>query len=340
MKRSTNMMTEKPMTEFDIIRDYFAKHYLITPARTRSDVLCGIGDDAALVRVPAQQQLAITTDTFTAGVHFLESTPAYDIGYKALAVNLSDLAAMSATPAWITLALAIPATDTAWLEKMCDGFFALADRYQVQLIGGDLTRGPLSITIQALGFVPPQSALMRSTAKPGDLIYVTGTVGDAGFALQWLQEKMQMNVASDETYFLNRLQRPEPRVAVGEQLRNIAHAAIDISDGLLADLKHILQASGVGAKVYVDQLPLSAALTRNVDLNTAINLALSAGDDYELCFTVPVEKKILLEEKLNTLDCAYTCIGVMTETQELILQYRDGRKYDEMGLEKEGYRHF
>lgn len=319
------------MTEFELIKNYFA-----TQAEHRADVIVGIGDDAAILKVPQNHELVVTTDTLVAGVHFPEATLPYDIGYKSLAVNLSDLAAMGATPAWVTLAITLPQADETWIQHFCNGFFTLANRQQVQLVGGDLTQGPLSITVQAMGFIPTGKALLRSHAKPADLIYVTGTLGDAGLALLALQRKISL---SQHYQFstLERLNRPEPRIATGEQLRNIAHAAIDISDGLAADLGHILEQSQVGATIYVDQLPLSEALTHSFPPEEAINLALTSGDDYELCFTIPADKRAELEKKLSSIPCRYTCIGTIRDQSGLDLRYQDGKKYNGSIF---GYEHF
>lgn len=319
------------MSEFDIIKTYFA-----TQTEHRSDVRIGIGDDAAVVQPPAGYELVITTDTLIAGVHFPESTLAYDIGFKSLAVNLSDLAAMGATPAWVTMALTLPEENKTWLKEFCDGFFTLANRHHIQLIGGDLTRGTLSITVQAMGFTPPQQALLRSQAKPGDLIYVTGTLGDAGLALGFLQQHIPLNTIF-QPLVLQHLYRPEPRIAMGERLRSLASAAIDISDGLAADLGHILEKSEVGAILYVDQLPLSEALTQTLSADAAIALALTAGDDYELCFTLPPQKQIELEKQLSAISCSYTCIGEITQKQGLELIDKNGNKYHGTLL---GYQHF
>jgi thiamine-monophosphate kinase len=319
------------MREFEII-----KHYFAAQTTHRSDVVIGIGDDAAIVKPPAGQELAITTDTLVSGIHFPEATLPYDIGYKSLAVNLSDLAAMGATPAFITIALTMPQEDDAWIQSFCNGFFTLANRHSVQLIGGDLTHGPLSVTIQALGFIPQGKALLRSQAKPGDLIYVTGTLGDAGLALKFLQQHLPLNTAYQREV-LEKLHRPEPRVATGEHLRGIASAAIDISDGLAADLSHILEESKTGAMIHVEYLPLSEALTHTLTADEAIALALTAGDDYELCFTVPKEKKSELEKQLSALACRYTCIGEITAKQELALRYNNGSHYHGAIL---GYQHF
>lgn len=319
------------MSEFDIITRYFTAQ-----TTQRADVLTGIGDDAAIVKPLAGHELAITTDTLVAGVHFPESTLPYDIGFKSLAVNLSDLAAMGAKPAWVTMALTLPHEDNDFIQAFCNGFFTLANRFAVQLIGGDLTHGPLSITIQALGFTLPQQAILRSQAKPGDLVYITGTLGDAGLALKHIQQDLVLKPEYQRDV-LERFHRPEPRIAIGECLPSLASAAIDISDGFAADLGHILKASAVGASIHVEQLPLSEALTHTLTPEQAIALALTAGDDYELCFTVPAQKRAQLEKKLSALPCRYTCIGEITEKQGLELRYNNGSKYHGPVL---GYQHF
>ncbi|MCD6040166.1 MAG: thiL [Gammaproteobacteria bacterium] len=309
--------------EFDIIEKFFSQQSV-----RRSDVILGIGDDAAIVQAP-QQDLILTIDTLVEGVHFLENTSAFDIGFKALAVNLSDLAAMGATPAWITLALTLPEVDENWLKDFSCGIFELAQRYNVQLIGGDLTRGPLAITIQAHGLIPHNQAIKRQGAKKDDLIYVTHTLGDAAMGLLYAQKKISIN-SIFEKVILTRLHRPEPRIPIGEKLRGIASAAIDISDGLVADLGHILKKSDVGAIIYVDHLPLSRALYESLSYDQRMELALSGGDDYELCFTVPPEKK-----KLLNFEC--TCIGMITDIKGLHLQSKNGRPYV---LKTPGYQHF
>lgn len=319
------------MNEFDLIQ-----HYFNTQTEQRADVRVGIGDDTAIVKAPQGQELAITTDTLVAGIHFPEQTLAFDIGYKALAVNLSDLAAMGATPAWVTLAITLPTPDENWIQEFCDGFFTLANRHQVQLIGGDLTHGPLTITVQAIGLVPEQKALLRSNAKPGDLIYVTGTVGDAGLALQIIQQQLQVD-HSLERQLLVRLNRPEPRIEIGEKLIGIAHAAIDISDGLAADLSHILKTSKVGAILHVDKLPLSEELKQSASKDKAIALALSSGDDYELCFTIPPEKRQQLEQTMSNIPCHITCIGEIVDKPGLDLRDNNGKPYEST---TRGYQHF
>lgn len=317
------------MTEFDIINHYFAKDGI-----HRSDVCLGIGDDAAVVQAPPGHELVITTDTLIAGTHFPLTTHAFDIGYKSLAVNLSDLAAMGATPTWVTMALCLPNEDKTWLHDFCQGFFTLANRHHVQLIGGDLTCGPLTIAITAMGCIPQHMAIKRSTAQPGDLIFVTGTLGDAGLALQVLQKKITLDPAYEQAIF-TRFNRPEPRVVCGEKLRGLAHAAIDISDGLAADLNHLLAQSRVGAIVYVDQLPLSLALQHLHPITKGIELALISGDDYELCFTIPPEKRGELEAIVSSIPL--TCIGEISAQAGLELRHNDGSLYHGP---VQGYQHF
>ena len=319
------------MIEFDLIRKYFA-----TQAIHRQEVAESIGDDAAIVSIPAGNELAITTHTHVHHVHFPKHTNPADIGHKSLAVNLSDLAAMGATPAWITLALTLPDADETWIKAFCEGFFTLANRFHVQLIGGDLTRGPLSITIQAHGLVPKGQAILRSGAKSGDLIYITGTLGDAGLALAILQEKISAD--TQRCAELNcRLNRPEPRVAIGEILRGRANAAIDISDGFAADLMHLLDASKVGAKINIDKLPHSEALSKTLTREHAVALALTAGDDYELCFTVPPAKQVELEKALSHLTCRVTCVGIITAQPGLTFHDEQGHIYE---AAIHGYQHF
>jgi len=304
------------MNEFEIIPKFF------TQKKWKSNVVLGVGDDAALVKIPASQELVITTDTLVSEIHFFKNTTAFDIGYKSLAVNLSDLAAMGATPAWMTLSLTLPNADKKWIKEFARGFFSLAKKFHVDLIGGDLTRGPLSITVTALGLIPKNKAITRSGAKPNDKIFVTNTLGDAGFAV-----KNKLN-ASD--YFLKKLNRPFPQIEIGKKLRGIANAAIDISDGLAADLNHILEKSSVGAVIFVDQLPISKELKKLVSTEEAIHLALTSGDDYELCFTAPPKKVSQLKNK-------FTCIGYIAEKKGLKLQYANEKEFK---LDQLGYEHF
>jgi thiamine-monophosphate kinase len=273
------------MNEFALIQRYFWEK-----SRYNSSVCMGIGDDAALVIPPSNQQLAISVDTLIEGVHFPVDTAPQDIGFKALAVNLSDLAAMGAQPLWFTLALTLPNVDKPWLEQFSEGLFEISKAYNIQLIGGDTTKGHLSITIQVIGSVPQNQALMRSGAQIGDEIFVTGTLGDAGLALAVLQNKI-----SFQNQDITRLNRPTPRISEGLKLRGIANSAIDISDGLLADLGHLLEMSGnVGATLFLNNLPLSKEL-QTLKIEQAWQFALSSGDDYELCFTVSSENSHLID---------------------------------------------
>ena len=321
-----------PASEFALIDRYFAAH-----SRHRPDVALGIGDDGALLVPPSGQQLVVTVDTLIADVHFFAHADPEGIGHKALAVNLSDLAAMGAVPAWATLALTLPKADEDWLERFCRGLFALADRYDVQLIGGDTTHGPATvITIQAMGFVPPGQALRREGAKPGDGIYVTGTPGDAGLALAVAYGKATV-VPEYAAQMQTRLDRPEPRIDQGLMLRGIASATIDVSDGLAQDLGHILERSGVGARLDVDRLPLSPALIASLDRNAALRMALSGGDDYELCFTAPPDQAARLEKVTASWDCRCTRIGVIEAEPGLRLVRADGSIFH---LERLGYEHF
>jgi thiamine-monophosphate kinase len=277
----------------------------------------------------------VCIDTLVAGVHFPVDTPAAAIGHKALAVNLSDLAAMGAEPAWATLALTLPESDPIWLDAFASGFFALAGRYAVQLIGGDTTRGPLSVTVQAHGFTPPGQALRRVGAQPGDCIYVTGTLGDAGLALRLPQTTAGGLRA--------RLDYPEPRIEAGSRLQGLASAAIDISDGLLADLGHLLEVGRLGASLQVDLLPRSCGFISalqgqdSAPAGWKYELPLSGGDDYELCFAVPAHHCEEVERRLGELPCGCTAIGSIEAQPGIRCYLRDGSAYQPGDT---GYQHF
>jgi len=313
--------------EFDLIERIRSR------VNSRADVVLGIGDDAALLKVPDGQQLVVSTDTLNAGVHFPEDTAAADIGWKSLAVNLSDLAAMAATPTWCTLALTLPAADEPWLDGFLDGLLELADQHAVQLIGGDTTRGPLSITLTAHGFVPDGQALLRSGAKVGDEIWITGTIGDAAGGLQqWRAKKLQ------SAKLRYRLDRPTPRIEAGIALRGLAHSAIDLSDGLAADLGHILQASGVGAEVDLGRLPTSTTLQQHFSTDSdRWRLQLAGGDDYELCFTAPASAALAIEQAMAACDTSVTAIGQIVAGREMIFRTPEGGAYS---LPSAGYDHF
>lgn len=318
-------------SEFDIIRRFFSNQQA-----DRSDVALGIGDDAALLSPPAGQTLVVTSDTLVNGVHFPESTSPESIGFKSLAVNLSDLASMGAEPAWFTLAITLPESDEVWLDQFANGLFELANHFNIQLVGGDTTRGSLNITIQAMGFVPEGQAIARSGAREGDAVYITGTLGDASAGLQIIQGKISVSdsIASD---LVERLEKPSPRIVEGLALRNLASAMIDISDGLSADLGHILTASSVGADISVENIPISYALQR-LELTNTRQLAVTGGDDYELCYTVPVANEKEVQQKLDALGCRWSRIGTIT-SQSGSLRWLD-HAGNELNWGRMGYDHF
>ena len=242
------------MKEFELIKHFFRDQLV-----KRKDVALGIGDDCALVVPPERQNIAVTTDTLVEGVHFPKQTEPRAIGHKSIAVSLSDLGAMGAEPTWVSLALTIPEVDEAWLKEFCAGVFELCEFYNVQLIGGDTTQGPLSITVTAQGITPFEKHISRSGAKAGDWVYVTGELGDAALALKHIQGKVMVDAVYREQ-ILTKLNYPKPKVLVGQSLREYASSAIDLSDGLISDLGHLCQSSNVGANIVLDDLPLSAVL--------------------------------------------------------------------------------
>ena len=318
--------------EFSLIARYFDR-----VRSSRLDVETGIGDDCALLNIPDKQTLAISTDTLVAGNHFLTDIDPADLAYKALAVNLSDLAAMGADPAWLTLAITLPEVDEPWLEAFSDSLFECLNYYGMQLIGGDTTRGPLSMTLGIHGFVPAGRALKRAGAKPGDWIYVTGTPGDSAAGLAILQNRLQIADATDREYLLKRHLRPTPRILQGQALRDLASAAIDLSDGLISDLGHIVKASACGARVDLNALPWSDAMTRHVEPEQALRWTLSGGEDYELCFTVPELNRGALEVAMGQLGVPFTCIGQMSADVEGIHFMCDGTP---VTFDWKGYDHF
>lgn len=309
--------------EFELILRHFSRLAPDAPG-----LRLGIGDDCALVEVPPAHELAVTTDTLVAGRHFPQATAPYDIGWKALAVNLSDLAAMGAESRWFTLALTLPSVDPAWLEGFAGGLQALARQCGVALIGGDTTRGPLSITVTAMGVVPAGAALRRSGARPGDRICVTGTLGDAALALRLL-DSPTLPAALRE-----RLDRPQPRLAAGIALRRLATAALDLSDGLAGDLGHILVSSGVGAEISLQALPASAWFNGLASDAERLELMLRGGDDYELCVCLPPEA---VAEAQARLDVPLAEIGSIVTAPGLFAIDETGAR---QGLDAVGYRHF
>ena len=320
--------------EFKLIRDIFSNR----PPR-REAVALGIGDDAAVLNIPADRQLVIGVDTTNIGVHFPADTPARDIGHKSLAVALSDLAAMGAEPLAATLSLSLPQADKQWLADFARGFFRLAARHDTQLIGGDTTRGRLSVSVAALGTVPKGKALRRRGARRGDLIYVTGALGAAAAALLMITGALNAD-GRRGAGLLRRLRRPAPAVAAGLLIRDFATACIDISDGLAADLGHILDQSAVGARLSAAAIPLSAALRGclgRLNREDGLQLALHGGDDYELCFTVPPAKQAALESAASENAVAITRIGAIEPAAGLRLTKPDGTTQT---IEPRGYRHF
>ncbi|HZR69277.1 MAG TPA: thiamine-phosphate kinase [Burkholderiales bacterium] len=287
-------------SEFELIRRFFAR-----PARS---AVLGVGDDCALVAPEPGNVLAVTTDMLLAGRHFFPDADPEKLGHKALAVNLSDLAAMGARPCWALLAIALPEADDAWLAAFARGFFALADRHGVELVGGDTNRGPLAIAITAIGQVPQAQALRREGARAGDDVWLSGATGEAALALAHLRGRARLEPRALEDC-LARLHTPEPRVALGERLRGIASASIDVSDGLLADLGHIAESSAVGAEVSLELVPRAAALAACRDETLARACLLAGGDDYELAFTAPAGRRAELEALARELGLRLTRIG-------------------------------
>jgi thiamine-monophosphate kinase len=296
---------EPDLGEFELIRRFFMR----SNAARRDSVLLGIGDDAALLDVPKGADLAVCVDTIVAGRHFPEDADARSIGHRALAVNLSDMAAMGAMPAWATLALTIPSADARWLEKFAGGFLDLADAHAVALVGGDTTRGPLTVTVQILGFLPHGSALRRGGGEAGDILAVSGTLGDAAAGLAFLQAPPMAKASPQADELIRRFNYATPRVQLGVAARGIASAAMDLSDGLIGDLPKLADACGLAAHVRIEALPLSSALRDSVSLSLARDWALAGGDDYELLFAVPANRFMELNGVADQLNLILTPIG-------------------------------
>ena len=274
------------MNEFELIQNYFAKSSVID----LPDGFLGIGDDAALLPIDAERALAVSTDSLLEGVHFFSDMPARALGFKSLAVNLSDLAAMGATPKYFTLALHLPSVNQSWLDEFQQGLFACAKQYAITLVGGDTCRSRqgIGINITVMGEVNRQQALLRSRAQVGDAIYVSGHLGESALGLLGLQQKIPLNELWLQSHYY-----PQPQLALGQALLGVAHAAIDISDGLLADLGHVLAASGVGACLDYQRLPLARA-HQHLPFEVVLQSALTGGEDYQLCFTVPAARQAAL----------------------------------------------
>lgn len=315
-------------SEFDLIRQYFTRP---TPS-----ALLGVGDDAALLQVSPGMELAVSVDMLVEGRHFAPQDGPGTVGHKSLAVNLSDMAAMGAKPRWATLALALPAADEKWLRGFAGGFFGLAGKFGVELVGGDTTRGPLNICIQIMGEVPAGQALRRDGAKVGDEIWVSGALGTAALALAFRQGRVELE-QMEAAACLPALYVPQPRVELGLSLRGIASAAIDVSDGLLADLGHILEQSGVGAEIHFEALPLHDVTRRHIGLDVAKNCVLAGGDDYELCFAAPAARHAELLALAQKLALPLTCIGRIVSEAGLALL--DG-KGSLMPVAAKGFDHF
>ncbi|MBN3067873.1 thiamine-phosphate kinase [Pectobacterium brasiliense] len=318
--------------EFDLIARYFNR-----VRSSRRDVELGIGDDCALLTVADKQMLAVSTDTLVSGVHFLPDIDPADLGYKSLAVNLSDLAAMGADPAWLSLAITLPKSNSQWLSAYSDSLFELLDYYGMQLVGGDTTRGPLSLTLTIHGLVPAGRALTRRGARIGDWIYVTGSLGDSAAGLAILQNTLHVEDEQARQGLIQRHLRPQPRILQGQALRDLASSAIDLSDGLISDLQHILKASECGARINLESIPQSDWLRGCVDEEQALRWALSGGEDYELCFTVPEINRGALELALGHLGADYTCIGQIGPSSEGLRFFRDNKATE---LNWKGYDHF
>ena len=321
-----------PLGEFDIIKQYFQRD------KSQPGVALGIGDDCALVGFTDNKYLALTVDTLVTDNHFPANAAAADIASRALCVNLSDLAAMGATPLWFTLSLSLPAADQVWLAEFSRGLFAVADRFHCQLVGGDTTRGPLSITIQAQGSVPIDHYLTRAGAQIGDRIFVTGSLGDGAAALAMIRSQLTLDEQQAD-YLYRRFYQPEPQLMAAQKLLGISRTAIDISDGLLADLGHIASASQVAMVIDIDHLPLSPVLHRlyQQQPQRVQQWALTGGDDYQLAFTVPTEKLPVVKELIATGELEATEIGVVTSGRGVECRLK-GKVYH-YDFEK-GYQHF
>ena len=337
------------LTEFDIIRRYFSTiggEGSISKNNTSNHhaVALGVGDDCALLNIPSGQQLALSIDTLIADRHFPAQANPFDIGQRALAVSISDLAAMGARPVAFTLALSLPEVDQNWLQGFSQGLATAAAFYDVPLVGGDTTHGSLSITVQVHGLVKTDSAMLRSAAREGDSIFVSGYLGDAAAALEVIQGRLSVN-SNTQNYLLKRFYQPEARVKLGQAIADLSHAAIDVSDGLLADLGHILKASSVNAQrvlaadIQLSQIPVSPESSNILDRQKLLSFALSGGDDYELCFTVPQKNKQHVIEVGKKLLLPLTEIGqVVTAESSAVRCFDDSGQLVE--ISKQGYQHF
>jgi thiamine-monophosphate kinase len=301
---------ESGLGEFDLIRRYFARDTAVCDMQ--QGIVLGIGDDAALLRLPEGSDLVAAVDTLVAGRHFPPATDAHSIGHRALAVNLSDLAAMGASPLWATLALTMPSADAAWLQRFSDGLLDLARQHGVTLVGGDTTRGPLTVSVQILGSVPKGAALRRSGAQAGDLLAVSGTLGDSGAGLEFATGSPHNVDHGVAQALIRRFDYPTPRVQLGVAARHVASAAMDISDGLVGDLPKLAAASGLHSHCQVERLPLSAELRAAVSETRAREWALAAGDDYELLLAASPAMYPKLEAAARRLNLTLSIIGELS----------------------------
>jgi thiamine-monophosphate kinase len=321
-----------PLGEFDLIQRFFKAGADAMRSNDEKVIALGIGDDCALLKPTAGEEIAITSDMLVEGRHFFINANPELLGCKALAVNLSDLAAMGAKPIGFTLAIALPKVDTVWLDAFAKGLFAIANQYSCPLIGGDTTAGPLTISITAFGSIPSGQAIRRLGAKAGDDIWVSGTVGGARLTLAALRHEMKLS-ENDLKQIEQRMHNPTPRVDLGMKLRDIASAALDISDGLLGDLQHILKQSQVSAEVFLDQLPKSATLQKQSE-DIQHQFAACGGDDYEICFTAPITKRNAIDEISKALNLPLTRIGSITERvaaiEKLHLLIKNGDLLDDV----------
>ena len=314
--------------EFELI----ARHF----TRPATNAVLGVGDDCALVDVANGMDLAVSTDTLVSGTHFFPDVDPETLGHKALAVNLSDMAAMGAMPYWAMLALTLPEVDHKWLAAFSKGFFDLADEFEVSLIGGDTTRGPLTLTVTIMGEVPAGAALRRSGARAGNDIWVSGRIGDAALAVAHRHGKLKLD-AADYDEAVMRLYEPTPRVALGQALRGLATATIDISDGLLSDLGHICALSKVGATVDFGLIPVSPIGLKHLGAEAGRTAIVAGGDDYELCFTAPAGVREGMEDLADMLSVPITRIGKIHKGKGVSLLGADGKP---MAIDGRGFDHF
>lgn len=320
-----------PLSEFELISRFFSQR-----GAPRADVVLGVGDDAAVLECPPDSQLVAAIDSLVEDVHFPAGSPPRSIGHRALAVNLSDLAAMGAQPAWALLALALPAADEAWLAQFSAGLDALARQHGVALVGGDTTAGKLCVTVQILGFVPRGTALTRGGGGAGDIVFVSGTLGDSAAGLMLEQSRLSVPDAAQAQWLLDRFRYPTPRVSLGLALRGLASACIDVSDGLLGDCARLAQASGCGVSLDYDSIPVSAALRAAVGEERARELALTGGEDYELAFTVPAAKLKEFAARCPAGEFGWSRIGTLTVSPGAVVQ----RGPTVMQVSHHGFDHF